>query len=261
METLAVPANLSPQDIREAAVRFKAENPKARARNVADGIGVSEAELLASRIGQPNENVFRLKPDFKSLLMELETLGPLMALTRNDNCVHEKTGLYDGGQMDMPHKMGLFLDDPIDLRLFFHAWSTAFFVQDGDRLSFQFFDPSGTAVHKVYAVKETDRLAMTALAERFVDDNQSSQQPVSPIEPAPEAELSEETITEFLEGWRALKDTHDFFPLLKTHGVSRRQAVRVAPEDLVRKVDNRAHRRIRERASASGLAIMVFVGN
>lgn len=261
MTTLAASAISSPADIREAAAQFKTENPKARARNVADGIGVSEAELLASRIDQPNEYVVRLQSEFKSILSGLEQLGPLMALTRNQNCVHEKTGVYDGGQMDMPHKMGMFLDDPIDLRLFFRSWAMAFFVKDGNRSSFQFFDLSGTAVHKIYAVKETDREAMVALAERFTDDNQAPEQPVEPLEATPESDLSEETIEAFIAGWRGLADTHDFFPLLKTHGVSRRQAVQIAPQDLARKVDNKSHRTVLEAASESRLEIMVFVGN
>lgn len=261
MDTPTTLAARSPEAIRAEAAAFRAENPKTRARNVADGIGVSEAELLASRLGQPDERVLRLRPEFPAFMMELEALGPLMALTRNPECVHEKTGVYDQGDMNLPHSMGLFLDDPIDLRLFFRAWALGFFVQDGDRRSFQFFDQSGTAVHKVYAVKDTDIAAMEALAERYAHEDQSPEQPVEAIAPVAENDLSDETIAAFLDGWRALQDTHDFFPLLRTHGVSRRQAVRIAPDDLARRVDDRAHRRVLEHAAETGLEIMVFVGN
>src|SRR5690625_1965494 len=81
----------TPESIYVAAAAFRADNPRARARNVAEGIGVSEAELLASRIGRPNESVIRLRPEFPDILMEIEALGPVMALTRNHACVHEKT--------------------------------------------------------------------------------------------------------------------------------------------------------------------------
>lgn len=261
METLVAPVERTAESIREVAAAFKADNPKAYARNVAAAIGVSEGALLASRIGQADQNVFRLRPEFKELLLELESLGPLMALTRNDNCVHEKTGVYDKPDMKLPHKMGLFLDDPIDLRLFFRAWETAFFVEDGERISIQIFDQAGTAVHKIYASKETNREAMVALAQRFKSDDQSPEQAVAAIEPKPEAELSDETVEAFIAGWRELKDTHDFFPLLHKHGVSRRQAVHIGPADLARKVDNKVHRTILEHASKTGLEIMVFVGN
>lgn len=256
-----------PDAIREAADAFRTDNPKARARNVADGIGISEAELVASRIGQPDEEVFRLNKDFRAFLTELEALGPLMALTRNDHCVHEKTGVYDEPDMNLPHRMGLFLNDPIDLRIFFRTWKHGFFVTDPgtgrrpDRLSFQFFDEGGTAVHKVYATKETDRDAFRKLAERFKADGQRDETSVVEIDQPVENELTDEAKEAFIAGWRALQDTHDFFPLLKEHGVSRRQAVRLAPEDLARRVSTDTHRAVLESVAESGLEIMVFVGN
>lgn len=259
METTTAPT--TPAEIRAAAAAFREANPKARARNVADGIGVSEAELLASRLGQPDEQVLRLRPEFPDLLMELEALGPLMALTRNHACVHEKTGVYDEGDMDLAHDMGLFLDDPIDLRLFFRAWHLGFFVGEHRRLAFQFFNRDGEAVHKVYAVDETDRDAMRALAQRYAHDDQSDAQPVEPIEPTEETPDDEIDVEAFIAGWRALQDTHDFFPLLRDHGVARHQALRLAPDDLARPVGTDAHSRVLEAAAESGLPIMVFVGS
>jgi putative hemin transport protein len=259
-----------PAEIRAAAAAFRAANPKARARNVADGIGVSEAELLASRLGQPGERVLRLRPDFPALLMELEALGPLMALTRNHACVHEKTGVYDGGDINEEGTMGLFLDDPIDLRLFLGAWHLGFFVEEGGaksrpgRMAFQFFNRDGEAVHKVYAVDETDREAMQALAQRYAHDDQSDAQPVEPVEQDEETPDEEIDVEAFIEGWRALQDTHDFFPLLREHGVARHQALRLAQReapDLARPVGTDAHRRVLEAVAESGLPIMVFVGS
>ncbi len=259
--TLAESPPVTPGAIRAAADAFREANPKARARNVAAGTGVSEAELLATGAGR---NVVRLRPAFPALLLELEALGPLMALTRNEACVHEKTGVYRRGEMDGPHQMGLFTDDDIDLRLFFRAWHLGFLAEEGDRLSFQFFDRDGEAVHKIYAVEGTDRAAMRALAARYAHADQSDTQPVEPV--APPAERPDDALDAdaFLAGWRALRDTHDFFPLLKKHGVSRRQAVhlagRHAPE-FARRVENGAHRRALEAAVARELPVMVFVGS
>jgi putative hemin transport protein len=261
METTTSTAPTTPAEIRAAAAAFREANPKARARNVADGIGVSEAELLASRLGQPDEHVLRLRPDFPALLMELEALGPLMALTRNHACVHEKTGVYDGGDMNEEGTMGLFLDDPIDLRLFFRAWHLGFFVEEGGRMAFQFFNRDGEAVHKVYAVDGTDREAMRALAEHYAHADQSDAQPVESIEAVEETPDDEIDIEAFVAGWRALQDTHDFFPLLHEHSVARHQALRLAPDDLARPVGTDAPRRVLEAAAESGLPIMVFVGS
>lgn len=270
MELTTRTAPATPAEIRAAAAAFRETNPKARARNVADGLGVSEAELLAARLGQPGEHVLRLRPDFPALLLELEALGPLMALTRNYACVHEKTGVYDGGDMNERGTMGLFLDDPIDLRLFFRAWHLGFFVEEAGanghagRMAFQFFDRDGEAVHKVYAVDDTDRDAMQALAERYAHADQSDRQPVEPVEPPEEAPDDEIDIEAFLGAWHALQDTHDFYPLLREHGVTRHQALRLADRDapeLARRVGTDAHRRVLDAVVESGLPIMVFVGS
>jgi putative hemin transport protein len=260
METLTVPR--TPAEIRAAAEAFRATNPKARIRNVAAGVGVSEAELLATRCGTPE--VARLRCAPADLLSELAPLGPLMALTRNDACVHEKTGVYANPEMSADGKGGLFNNEDVDLRLFFRAWHLAFYVHEDGRRSVQFFDRDGEAVHKVYAAQGTDVEAMEALAARYAHADQSDVQPVAPVTRTPETPLEELDGAAFLAGWRALEDTHDFFPLLRTHGVSRRQAVHLAGEhapELARRVANDAHRRVLEGAAATGLPVMVFVGS
>ena len=264
MELTTRTAPATPAEIRAAAAAFREANPKARARNVADGIGVSEAELLAARLGRPGERLLRLRPDFPALLLELEALGPLMALTRNYACVHEKTGVYDGGDMNERGTMGLFLDDPIDLRLFFRAWHLGFFVEEAGRMAFQFFDRDGEAVHKVYAVDDTDCEAMRALAQRYAHADQSDVQPVEPVEPVEETPDAEIDVEGFLGAWHALQDTHDFYPLLREHGVTRHQALRLADgeaPELARRVGADAHRRVLEAAVDRELPIMVFVGS
>lgn len=259
MELTTLSASRTPEAILDAAAAYREANPRARARNVALGIGVSEAELLAARIGR--EPVTRLRPEFPELLLALEPLGPLMALTRNDACVHEKTGVYREGSITPAAKMGLFLDEQIDLRLFFRAWHLGFFVEEEGRMAFQFFDRDGTAVHKVYATKDTDREAMRALATLFTHHDQSPEQPVEPVEPVVDRPLEEIDAEAFVAGWRALQDTHDFFPLLRDHGVSRRQALHLAPDELARPVASDAIRRVLTHAAESDLEIMVFVGS
>lgn len=251
----------TPASVYEAAAAFRDKNPRARARNVAEGIGVSEAELVASRIGMPAELVVRLKPAFPEILMEIAALGPVMALTRNHACVHEKTGVYKDGKMMKEASMGLFNNEDIDLRLFFRTWGAGFFVVDEPRMSLQFFDKEGTAVHKIYAVDETDRLAMRSLVEAYTAADQSPGFEPERIEPAEVRELDEIDTDGFVEAWRALDDTHSFYPLLQKFGISRRQAVEVAPSEFVQKVERTSYRDILENAAESGLEIMVFVGN
>src|SRR5690606_37462726 len=70
---------------------LKQEQHHLRIRNAAQALGVSEMELLATRKG---EGVTRLRPEFKEILSEIVSLGKVMALTRNDECVHERKGVY-----------------------------------------------------------------------------------------------------------------------------------------------------------------------
>lgn len=261
MEISQMTVNRTPESIRAAATAYRAAHPRARARNVADGIGVSEAELLASRIGQPEETVIRLRPEFPELLMEIESLGPVMALTRNHACVHEKTGVYRKGHMMSEAAMGLFTDENIDLRIFFRAWSMGFFVLDGPRMSFQFFDRDGMAVHKIYAVDDTDTEAIRRLADDYMATDQYPEQYVEAVEPPGEQPLSQIDVDGFVDAWYALEDTHDFYPLLRKYGISRRQAMDVATVDLARKVERTAYRDILQKAADKNLDIMVFVGS
>jgi putative hemin transport protein len=145
-------------------------------------------------------------------------------------------------------------------------WAHAFAVEertaDGFRRSLQFFDACGDAVHKVHLIDASDVAAFKALVARFRAQDQSDEVEVSVL-PIPEAERPDEQIDgdALLAAWDALRDVHDFHGLLKTYGVSRTQALRLAGHERARPVSTLAHADVLTAASASGLPIMVFVGN
>ena len=62
-------------------------------------------------------------------------------------------------------------------------------------------------------------------------------------------------------GWSTLKDTHHFFALLKKHGTTRTQALRLAGREWAEPVDVRELPKLLEQAGAREVPIMVFVGN
>jgi putative hemin transport protein len=245
---------------------FQEEHPNVRIRTAADRLGVSEAELVATGCG---EHVTRLDGGWSALLSELETLGPVMALTRNDAAVHEKTGVYHNVKFTETHNMGLVLDDDIDLRLFMDHWHLGFAVEtpwsggrDGVRRSLQFFDRDGTAVHKVFLTRKSALDAYDALVDKYRHADQSIEQPVTPVDPAPDATPDAEIDVEgFLEEWAALKDTHDFFPLLRDYDVTREQALRLGEGTFTRRVPAKSLRRTLQAAAEQETPIMVFVGN
>lgn len=238
-------------------------DPKLRIRNAAASLGVSEGELLATRIG---DGVSRLRPDFRGILLEVPSLGRVMALTRNDDAVHERKGVYLNPSLSHG-PVGLFVGADIDLRIFWHAWAHAFAVlepgKDGVRYSLQFFAADGDAIHKVYLIAESDAGAYHDLVERFRAEDQTPAMVVVPMHlERPEQSDAAIDVEGLHAGWLALKDTHDFHLLLRQFGVSRTQALRLAPEGgYAVPLAPSAARAVITTASAAQCPIMVFVGN
>lgn len=146
--------------LRQEAERYHRDNPGIRARDLATALGVSEAELVASRGG---DGVTRLDGDWGDMLRALNALGEVMALTRNEHCVHEKHGLYDEVSIGPGH--GLVLNHDIDLRLFLSHWHFGFAVSEevksGLRHSLQFFDIGGTGCTRSMSRQNPARTPMT----------------------------------------------------------------------------------------------------
>ena len=242
---------------------LKAENPHVRIRNAADQLDVSEAALLATQVG---ETVTRLRPEFAAILPEVETLGKVMGLTRNDECVHERKGIYLNPDFTSPHA-ALFLGEDIDMRIFLSQWDKAFAVAEksehGDRKSLQFFGKDGQAIHKIYLTADSNVEAYDTLVQKYTSDNQSTEEttvaiPLN-IDEKPDTDID---IAGFQAAWTGLKDTHEFFGLLRRFGITRTQALRLAPsEHFAKQVDKEAIVKMLEGAAAAKLPIMVFVGN
>lgn len=252
--------SLAPQDIR-AAWRDLKSSRRLRNREAALELGISEAELVASAVG---EGVTRLAGDLRLLLKRVPEIGRVMALTRNESCVHEKDGPYKA--ISAEGMMGLVLGEEIDLRLFFSHWKHGYAVTEegarGTLQSLQVYDAAGTAVHKIYLRPASDASAYRQLVSEFAAAEQS---PGERVRPAPRPARPKPDLAIDAGGlrnaWAALKDTHDFFGLLRKYGAARVQALRLAGRDFARPVGNDAALRVLEAAAAEGLEIMVFVGN
>ena len=166
-------AALSPLKIKERYQKLKEEQPGVRARDAAGQLEVSEAELVASRIG---DGVIRLNTLWEEMLPAVEAFGKVMALTRNEYAVHERKGVYSNGNIGKPH--GIFVNPDIDLRLFMGGWTFAFAVEEetkaGLRRSLQFFDKSGTAIHKIYLVNDESLPAYEAYIEKYRAQEQTA---------------------------------------------------------------------------------------
>jgi putative hemin transport protein len=253
---------LSGADLR-AAWKLLAEKASGqlRSRDAAARLGVSEGELIASLVG---ENATRLNTEGAAIVKEVPALGPVMALTRNEHCVHEKIGPYLDVSIHAAH--GLVLGELIDLRLFPSRWRHTFAVLDetdsGLRRSLQVFDADGTAIHKIYQKPETDTEAFDALVARWRAEDQSPVLNVHPVNQASGDRVDTEIDVERLRReWAALEDTHEFFGMLRGLAVGRLQALRLAGSEFARSVPCGSLAQVLERARDTGTPIMVFVGN
>ena len=135
--------------------------PRLRARDRSSRLQVSEAELIAAQCGV---SAIALAGSPQEIFNLLPTLGEVMVLSRNDWCVHERHGRYEEVHAKGP--VGMVLGADLDLRMFFSCWKYAFAVTENERRSVQFFDGSGTAIHKVYLTANSDQAAFDALSQQ-----------------------------------------------------------------------------------------------
>ena len=248
----------APHEIRRA----RTEDPKSRERDLAAQLGISEAELVAAHCG---DGVVRIEPRVNDLLTGLEAVGEVMALTRNESAVHEKIGVYD--KVVTGNHNAMVLGENIDLRIFPKVWAHGFAVEkrDGDeiRRSLQFFDGAGEAVHKVHLRPASSLYAYQKLVASLESSNQEPTIAISGHASDNEGEATATTanLDDLRDRWSRLTDVHQFFGMLKTLKLSRRQAVRMIGTDYAWLLDNDAVRAMFHHAAEGELPIMCFVGN
>lgn len=234
---------------------------RVRPRDAAKRLGVSEGELVASLVG---DTASRLRTDGASILKKIPALGAVMALTRNEHCVHEKTGPYVNITINPAH--GLVLGELIDLRIFPSRWHHTFAVVDNvegsPRRSLQVFDADGTAIHKIYQKPNTDVAAFDALIAGWQADDQSPVLAVSvPVEEMGDRPDTEIDVEKLRREWSSLTDTHEFFGMLRGLEVGRLQAMRLVGSEFAWPVATGSLARVLETARDTETPIMVFVGN
>ncbi len=248
--------NEATHDLKARYETLLQEEPKLRIRNAAERLGVSEMALLATGAGDTQAVLLDGTP--QTVFKQLQTLGEVMLLTRNEWCVHERHGRYESVKVGNG-PVGLVLGADLDLRIFFSSWKYIWAVEQGGRRSVQFFDRRGSAVHKVYCTEQSDMAAYDALVEQF----RAASQAYAPIDDTPDApvEYAAQAPESLRDDWLAMTDTHDFAGLLKKWNLPRVQVLQSAGEDLAQQVDNQAVETMLQQAAGSDLPIMCFVGN
>ncbi|MCD8740995.1 heme ABC transporter ATP-binding protein [Mucilaginibacter roseus] len=244
-------------NLKQRYTEYKAANPKKRIREIAADLNISEAELVATGIG---ETAIPLKKDFENLLKRVPELGYVMALTRNEYCVSERKGVYE--KISFTPHAGLVLGEDIDLRLFMQHWQFGFAVSENGRRSLQFFDKAGTALHKIYITDKSNEEAYQNLLNDFVDNSLKAIS-VAHKDDKHNAEMPDEAVQveDFQTAWKGMGDSHEFFGLLRRFNVSRTQALRLAPEGFAKKLNAENFKKACELCAGNHIPVMIFVPN
>ncbi|MBC3933679.1 hemin-degrading factor [Undibacterium curvum] len=265
---------------------LRKEQPRLQIRDAAAKLKVSEAELLASQIGQ---GVTRLQNDehtFREIMRRALDLGQVMATTRNEHGVLERTGTAmrlkslqdEQAQALTPENArereerlrniaGGYLGGEIDLRFHFLDWKYAFAVvqpgRDGNiSRSLQFFDAYGQSVHKLYLRNEASIAVYDKLVQDFRHPQQQLALQIQGALPALATKPDQEVdVKEFQLAWKEMSDVHQFNQIVREFGLNREQAFRLAPAGMAQKVSPAALRTLLDQAAQQQISIMAFLGN
>lgn len=258
-----------PSALRAAWDELKQEKPTMRIRDCAAALKVSEAELLATTIG---DYTTKLEGDWTQLLERLPELGRVMSLTRNDGCVLENKGPFQKIEImsQGPFKMATVIG-PIESRVFFSGWSFGFAVEQetprGWQRSIQIFDGAGDATMKVFLQEATenrkgsDLEAYRKLVADFRADDQNGKMEMKAMPVPPTKPIGEVNKAELISDWGKMKDTHDFFGMIRKHQVNRLDAAVLADGVFTYRLQKNSLRLMLEKASENKMPIMIFVGS
>jgi putative hemin transport protein len=187
-----------------------------------------------------------------------------MVLTRNEAIVHEKDGTF-GNVGFIGTTMAQVVNHDVDLRIFLRNWKHLFAVEQVSHgrtmLSFQVFDGAGLAIHKIYLRPQSDQAAYRAIVGKFTSPDQRPEFAIAPAAQPPPVPAVAADQASLHARWKVMKDTHDFYPMIRDFGLTRRQANALIGPEFATPLPVAALEKILRSAAATEVPIMVFVGN
>lgn len=247
---------IAPDEIR--ALRQKKSTM--RTRDLANSLGLSEAEILAAETGH---GVTRIGADPDALMPLMPGFGEVMALTRNESAVIEKTGVF--GDYTPGQHAAMVLSPAIDLRIFPKHWVHGFAVEEQKgatlRLSIQIFDAAGDAVHKIYIGDAAPADAWPTLVGRLRIEDQSQTLSLSPRDPSEPAKANPDKLDALRAEWDRLTDTHQFLQMVRKLKMNRLGAYRIVGAPYVRPLAPDCLGALLDGLGEQGFPFMLFVGN
>jgi len=218
--------------------------------DVAASYGMSEGELTNIRLAY--DATILAIPDVKFFITDLELLGHVKCMTRNNNSISIQEGvfrnqyLYGYDQVNIRAELGLVLNPrKLDLRIIFKHWNHIYYIKQYKdkkiQRSFQVFDYSGQAIHKVFITDSSSESGLSVLLKRYAS--------VQQIPPAfniryPQYRRILNIDCEFNEHidaqWRSMTSPDDISMLTDKFNMSRQEIYRSVRADLAWPVGKKA---------------------
>lgn len=226
----------------------------------ASRLGVSEAELVASRVGC---GVIRLAEDsIADIFMSMPEVGRVMVFTSNNACHHLKKGWFDG--VLLGKTIGEVVGGAVDLRLYLDYFKYAFVVKEKKYgvlyESIQFFDVNGVAVHKIYKIEQTNTKLWQRLINTFAALDQTPFVFVDDSIDQLALGLSDSCIDtgSLLCSWcENCSCPYEIRGLLKRHNVTRQQSLRIIGKEFAQRAENYTAEFVLNKVAATGLPIKI----
>ncbi|SEI87999.1 putative hemin transport protein [Myroides marinus] len=201
-------------------------------------------------------DIYFLDNKWEAILQELKQLEQVTAITYNNGAYHLTKGHYSNVEI-FEHGIGQALNDIIDMRLFLNHWKYGL-IQIKKNITLYFFDKQGNQVHTILIDKQTELALLLIDKYKVVDQSIITLDPYPSIEEIEDVEID---LISFHKDWQALKDTHDFFTMLRKHKVTRLQALRLGATEYVKEITIDNLISTLEKVKQEQIPLMSFVGN
>ncbi len=218
--------------------------------------------------------VWRLLSPWASIVADLPDLGPALTSTANAHACLARSGPMPtlSPPSAFGEGLGLARADETTLRLYFARWAHGFAIQhtlaDGAiQRSVAFFDLHGSRTHSLHLGPSPDERAFQRLLARHARPGtrhrHAENAPLLAPHPQPMPERPDHTVDlpAFHRAWASMRSAHGLSTLVQAFGLSRLQALRLAPPGYVQRL---AHSSVHEavaHAAQLGVPLVVTVGN
>lgn len=215
-----------------------------------------------------------LRESWADIINYSQSFGEVMAVTRNDACIHEKICRY-GSCLNYgnPRTIGA-ISGELNLQLSYEHWYSGFFVIENKGgcfvKSLQFFNDIGVPIHKVYIREKLnddiyDEFLAAFAKEQYSDDSKLievikfHETPKHPyLNVVKESKLD---LHAFRRSWSEMREDLDLSRVLIEFEVGRLQAYRLVGSDYALKIDKDAVYDILKGAGDHRIRLAVSVGN